>query len=106
MAHLISSKGKWIPGVIDPNTAESRNNVDGRRNIDLYMDLGLDLTPAINSVEAGIATTYQMLAAGNLKVMPHCVNWFSEMHRYHREEDGTIKQQDDHELDATRYGVM
>jgi len=51
-AQAIRARGGWIPGVIDPACLGS-SQIDGRTLIDLYRELGLDLRPAVNAVEAG-----------------------------------------------------
>ena len=101
-AQAIQSRGKWIPGVIDP--ASNRTRDDGSRLLEQYIDLGLDLTMADNSVEAGIAKTWQMLACGDLKIFSVCQNWLNEYRCYHKDEKGKIPDgQPDHLMDATRY---
>jgi hypothetical protein len=63
----IKARGEWIPGVIDP-AAKGRSQKDGEQLIINYRELGLDLAPAINSVEAGIYAVWERLSVGKLKV--------------------------------------
>jgi phage terminase large subunit-like protein len=104
-AQAIKGRGAWIPGVIDP-AARGRSQVDGRQLITLYRECGLSLSPAENSVEAGIYATWQLLSAGKLKVFRSLNHWLSEFRLYQRDQDGKIVKQNDHLMDATRYFVM
>ena len=104
-ASAIKKRGHWIPGVVDPRS-DSRSQVDGTRLIDLYLDEGLDLLPADNSVEAGIYKVGQMIESGQLKIFSTLKNWFSEYRVYRRDENGKIIKKNDHLMDATRYLIM
>lgn len=104
-ADAIKARGKWIPGTIDP-ASMGRGQKDGIRLIDEYHQLGLELTPAANAVEAGIHAVWQRLSGGRLKVFSSCQSWISEYGRYRRDEQGRIVKDDDHLMDATRYLIM
>jgi hypothetical protein len=52
-AEAIRARGAWIPGVID--AARGRGQKDGDQLLRIYRELGLDLEPASNGVEAGLA---------------------------------------------------
>ena len=104
-AEGIKAPGAWIPGVIDPASMGS-GQIDGRNLMQLYSQLGLDLTPAVNAVESGIFDVWGMLSTGKLKVFDTCPQWLSEFRKYHRDEKGRIVKADDHLLDATRYAVV
>lgn len=104
-AAAIRSRGAWIPGVVDP-AARGRSQLDGRRLIQAYIDLGLMLAPADNSVEAGIHQTFQRLASGKLKVFRTLSNWLAEFRLYRRDDKGRIVKENDHLMDCTRYLVM
>lgn len=101
----VKARGEWIPGVIDPASAGA-GQIDGRRLIDLYTQLGLKLSFADNSVEAGLYKVWEMLSTGQLKVFASCVPWFQEYRNYHRDEKGKIVKKDDHIMDSTRYAIM
>ena len=101
----ITSRGKWIPGVIDP-ASQGRSQTDGQQLIELYRRHGLNLSPAINAVEAGLYETWQLLASGKLKVFRSLGNWLSEFRMYQRDAEGRIVKQNDHLMDATRYLIM
>lgn len=104
-ADAIRGRGLWIPGVIDPAAAGAGQR-DGIALINEYRDLGLDLFPANNEVEAGIFATYRRLASGRLKVFTTLLNWRAEIRLYRRDEKGKIVKERDHLMDTTRYLVM
>lgn len=104
-ASSIKARGDWIPGVIDPK-ASNRSQADGVKLMDLYLNEGLDLMPADNSVESGIYTVGQKLASGQLKVFSTLRNWWMEYRLYRRDERGQIIKKDDHLMDATRYLIV
>lgn len=104
-ASAIKSRGDWIEGVVDPR-ADSRNQTDGKRLIDLYEDEGLLLSPADNSKEAGLYKTGQLLVSGQLKVFNTLRNWLSEYRVYRRDVNGKVVKKNDHLMDATRYLIM
>lgn len=104
-AESVRSRGEWIPGVIDP-ASRGRSQHDGEQLMYKYTSLGLDLTPAKNSVEAGIYEVWQRLSSGRLKVFKSLQNWRSEYRIYRRDEKGRIIKENDHLQDATRYLVM
>lgn len=104
-AEGIKSRGAWIPGVID-HAAHGRSQVDGQNLFDIYWNLGLDLSNANKSVEAGIYKVWQMLSTNKLKVFKSLLNWFTEFRQYCRDENGKIMKKNDHLMDCTRYLVM
>jgi phage terminase large subunit-like protein len=101
----IKARGLWIPGVIDPASA-GKGQRDGKRLIDDYEALGLDLTPAENAVESGIHAVYERLSTGRLKVFSTLKSWLAEYRLYRRDEKGRIVKENDHLMDATRYLMM
>ena len=104
-AAAIRARGEWIPGVIDP-AARGRGQKDGQRLYENYLDLGLDLTKADNSVEAGIYAVWERLSGGGIKVFRTLNSWLSEYRIYRRDEKGVIVKSNDHLMDATRYLIM
>lgn len=104
-AASIRSKGDWIPGVIDP-AARGRSQVDGKQLMQQYIELGLELRPARNDVEAGVSLVQQRLASGKLKVFRTCANWLKEYLIYRRDKNGKVVKEDDHAQDAGRYIVL
>lgn len=104
-AHGIKGRGAWIPGVIDP-ACTGANQKDGTTLLGEYQALGLDLTLADNSVEAGIMRVWTLLSTGKLQIFNNCVNLLRELRGYIRDEKGQIVKQDDHACDAMRYLCM
>jgi hypothetical protein len=104
-ADAIRARGDWIPIAIDP-ASRGRSQRDGEQLYQDYFDLGLDLVKANNSVEAGIYKFYQYLSGGKLKIFSTCKAFFEEYRVYHRDEKGQIVKQNDHVLDAGRYGLV
>lgn len=111
--HADALKG-WgdIPGAIDPASAGS-NQKDGSNLLFEYRQLGLELYPADNVVEAGIMAITRRLESGRLKVFTSLRNWFMEYRLYRRVESQTqrglsvhIVKENDHLMDATRYLIM
>ena len=105
IAEAMRGRGKWIPGVVDP-AARGRSQKDGLALMDVYRDLGLDIEPADNAVEAGIYKVWEMLGAGQIKVSRVCSNLLAEYRLYRRDEKGRIVKSNDHLMDALRYLVM
>lgn len=104
-SHGIKGRGAWIPGVIDPASAGA-NQKDGTTLLGEYQGLGLDLTPADNSVEAGIMRVWTLLSTGKLQIFSNCTNLLRELRGYIRDEKGRIVKKDDHCCDAMRYLCM
>ena len=104
-AQAIKSRGEWIRGVIDP-ASRGRSQVDGTQLLTLYQNMGLDLTTADNSVEAGIYEVWTRLSSGRLKVFKSLPNFLFEFRIYRRNEKGKIHKENDHLMDCLRYLVM
>lgn len=101
----IHSRGKWIPGVIDP-ASRGRSQKDGEQLLQIYRDLGLTLIEADNSRESGLYEVHQRLATGRLKVFRSLKPWLAEYRIYRRDDRGHIVKEKDHAMDATRYLVV
>ena len=104
-AESVMARGTRIPGVIDP-AARGRGQSDGTQLMQQYLDLGLDLTPADNSREAGINEVWQALVGGRLKVFKSLTNFLSEFRLYRRDDKGQIVKVNDHLMDCLRYLMM
>lgn len=104
-AEAINARGDWIPGVFDP-AARGRSQIDGQQLLQKYVDLGLNLEQAINSVESGIYEVWSRLSTGRLKVFRSLGNWLQEFRLYRRNDKGQIVKEKDHLMDATRYLIM
>lgn len=101
-AAAILSRGKWIPGVIDP-ASRGRSQTDGQQLFSIYTDLGLVLTPADNGVESGIYQTWSLFSTGKLKVFKTLQNFLMEFRIYRRDEKGKVVKDMDHLMDCGRY---
>lgn len=101
----IRSRGVWIPGAIDP-ASRGRSQVDGRQLLQLYSDLGLHLSMADNSVEAGLYLVWTLLSSGKLKIFASLQNFLGEYRIYRRDEKGKVVKERDHLMDALRYLMM
>ena len=97
----INARGR-LPGLIDP-ASQGRGQDDGRKLIDQYRQLGLDLTIADNAVEAGLFDIYTRMTTGRLKIFKTCLYLIEELRLYRRDEKGRIVKQNDHVIDAMRY---
>jgi hypothetical protein len=107
-AAAIKSRGKWIPGVIDP-AARGRSQRDGERLIKVYQqELETELLfPAAHDLEAGIYECWIRLSTGRMKAFRTLVNWLAEFRFYQRDERGRIKDgQADHLMDDMRYIIL
>lgn len=91
-----------LPGLIDP-ASQGRGQDDGRKLIDQYRTMGLNLTIADNAVEAGIFDLYTRMTTGRLKIFKTCQLLIEELRLYRRDDKGRIVKDNDHLLDATRY---
>lgn len=101
-AAAIRARGAWIPGVIDP-AARGRSVSDGTQMLRAYRDLGLNLLPANNEVDAGIQNLWQRMTTGNIKIFNTLQQWPKEFVLYRRDLKGRIMKENDHLMDATRY---
>lgn len=97
--------GTWMPGAIDP-ASRGRGQGDGEQLMQSYIDLGLQIHPAINAVEAGIFEVYIRMTTGRLKIAKHLVNLWTEFRLYRRDDKGNVVKKMDHAMDALRYLVM
>jgi hypothetical protein len=101
-AQAIRSRGAWIPGVIDP-AARGRQQSDGEKLADQYIDLGLSLAFADNAVESGIYEVWSRFSTGRAKVFEGLQNFRTEFRTYRRDEKGKVVKQNDHLMDCGRY---
>jgi len=101
-AQSIKSRGDWIPGVIDP-ASRGRGQADGQQLLQMYRDLGLELTEADNGVESGIYSVYERLSGGKIKVFRTLQSFLGEYRLYRRNEKGAIVKVNDHLMDDLRY---
>lgn len=102
-AATIKAKGNYN-GAIDP-ASRGRAQKDGEQLMRLYVEQGLSLYAADNTVEAGIFDVYERLTTGRLKIFKTCIDTMAEYRIYRRDEKGRIVKQNDHIMDCIRYGV-
>lgn len=74
--------------------------------VDIYREHGLTLESADNAVFAGIQEVWDRLVSKRLRVFKGQGKWEDEYGRYRRDEKGRIVKENDHLMDAMRYGVM
>jgi phage terminase large subunit-like protein len=101
----IKAKGEWIKGAIDP-ASRGRSQVDGKALMDMYIDNGLHVVPAVNAVETGLYEVWEALSTGKLKVFDSCRELLREIQIYMRDEKGNVVKKNDHVMDAFRYAYM
>lgn len=96
-----------LRGVCDP-AGRGRQQADGKQILKIYRDAGLDLVPADNDVESGIAQVWSRLSSGRLKVIwnSNTEELLKEYRKYRRDDHGKIVKKDDHLMDALRYGIV
>lgn len=100
----IKSRGDWIPGVGDYAGA---SQLDGKRVIDEYINLGLNLYYPDKHIESGIFAVWERLVTGRLKIFKSLVPLLNEMRIYRRNDKGQVADgQDDHLCDCMRYLVV
>lgn len=111
VAAIRSKGGNWMQGLIDPSALQT-NKHDGQSSYKLYRNLGLDLRLADNRVETGINEVTNRLTTGRLKIFNNCIKTIEEYRLYRYTTNETTmtttvaKGQQDHAMDALRYGVM
>jgi phage terminase large subunit-like protein len=98
-ADAIKMRGSWIKG--NSETAGT-NASDGKRMIDIYRNLGLNLVKAKKDVEGNIYAMRQRVETGRLRVFTSLLKWREEYESYHRNE-GKIDKSFDDLMDATLY---
>ena len=101
-AAAIRSRGTWINGVIDP-ASRGRTQDDGQQLLQNYLDLGLNLTTANNTVESALWDILEAMQQGRLKVFNTLVRFKEEFRGYARDDKGKVIKANDHLMDAFRY---
>jgi hypothetical protein len=89
-------------GALDPAAAGS-NQKDGTKLKDAYIDQGLNLVKANNSVESGIHNVLIAMQEGRLKIFNTLTYLLTELRVYRRDENGKIVKERDHLMDCLRY---
>jgi predicted phage terminase large subunit-like protein len=101
-AQGIRSRGKWIPGLLDP-MANGRSQSDGFHLLGLYQDSGLDLDSVPDCEQSGVCEVQQRIRSGRLKVFRTLENFFREYRLYRRDAQGRIVRQNDLLMNCLRY---
>jgi len=101
-ATAIMARGEWIPGVGD----YAGRDLEGRKTLDIYRELGLDLINAEKQVYAGLVLMSQLFEEGRLRVFSTCQKWLQEYRLYSLDDKNQVIKKRDHLMDATRYLVM
>lgn len=104
-AEAIKSRGPWMRGIID-SASRSSSQADGQSLWDQYIKLGLDVSNANKSVDAGLLECLQRFSTGRLKIFKHLQNILAEFRVYRRDVNGRIVKKNDHLMDAMRYLIM
>jgi phage terminase large subunit-like protein len=102
-AAALRARGAWIPGVGD---AAAIGQDNGKKLLSLYKATGINMVLPDKSVDAGIQIVLSRLETGRLKVFSTCQKWLEEYRMYRYDEKQRIVKQDDHLMDATRYGLI
>lgn len=105
----MQSRGKWIPGCIDPAADKLIAPGDGRTFVTYFNEQGIDLVMPRKSqvgVEAGIYKCRSMLESGMCKVFNTMHKWLEEYRLYRRGDDGKIVKSKDDLMDAFRYMMV
>lgn len=103
-AYAIKAKGEWIPGICDPKGGI--NPQDGKKTIQIYRELGLNLTEGENDILSGIARNLNLFESGQLKIFATCENTIKELRMYRYGEKDPNKpapNQHDHAMDTMKY---
>jgi len=111
-ATAIKTRGEWITGAIDP-ASRGRNQKDGTRLFNDYIQQGLHLTLANNEVDAGLDFIWSLLSIGRLKLFRTLTETEKEYRMYRRErvmgkfevETAQVVKKNDHLMDSKRYAV-
>ena len=103
-SEAVKARGAWLKGAID---YAGTNQTDGSRVMEVYQQCGLNVDKANKSVEAGIYTVWQAKTLNKLKVFKSCSGqYLDEQRLYRRDAKGKIVKENDHIMDAERYGLM
>lgn len=90
-ARALSSRGAWIPFVMDWN-AHGRSKVDNEAIAQKLVALGVNLMLVEFSFEAAIEDIAAKLPTAELRVFQNLTPWFAEYRRISRNEKGQIEE--------------
>ena len=100
-AQSIQMRGAWVPGMADPSVEGKL--LDGRKVMDIYRGLGLQLRIADNAVKAGFDAIIDRVTTGRLKAFSTLGRLRFEWNNYRRDKNGKVIKENDHLLDDLRY---
>lgn len=99
-AEQLRARGKWIPGLFEPEardrTVEAGGELAGRlasNGVEIY-GIKMDLT-------AGVARMSEQITRGRLKVYDNLVDWPIAYQNYQRDMEGRLPSTDDHLMRAS-----
>jgi len=95
---------RWVTIMHDP-AGRSSSQRDGEKLVEIYQKNKLKMMKANNAREAGVMRVLQRMYEGKLKIFTTCNKLLCELRMYARDEEGKIKDGNDHLLDAMRYMV-
>lgn len=101
-AKNIRGVGEGVYIAVDPSA--NRREGDGKRTMQVYRSLGLNVANANNDVQHGIMTWHSGFADGTVKIFRNLTGLLEEI-RFYQYENGAIKKVRDHRIDAGRYGL-
>lgn len=92
---------------------DGNKQIKGLTTVEIYRRLGFKMLPThatfqngSNKVADGVAALRNRMEMGKYRVFTTCRHWFEEYRKYRYDEKGIAKKQDDHVMDADRYGLM
>ena len=100
-AQAIKLRGDWQTGVCDPS-AEGKT-IEGKKIVDIYRGLGLNLVYADNAVQAGIDAIIDRVVTGRINAFSNLVGFKFEWNNYRRDDKQQIVKKDDDRMDCVRY---
>jgi phage terminase large subunit-like protein len=96
----------WGDGLrFETDPSANRTESDGKKTMQVYRDMGLNVQNANNDVEHGIYSMFELFKLGLLKVFRN-LHGIREELRFYQYSNGHIRKTKDHRLDAARYCVV
>lgn len=104
---------KQIAGIPVAWPHDGNKQIKGLTTVEIYRRLGFKMLPShatfMNGsmkVADGVAGIRDKMERGRYKIFSTCRQWFEEYRKYRYDDKGIAKKQDDHVMDADRYGFM
>ena len=115
-ALMVKPWGAWLPFAWPHDGHQDGvkfNRDDTKQLHEIYKAAGMNMlkdhaqfSSGSISVEAGIMEMRQRMQDGRWKVFSNCADWREEYRGYQRNEDGSIRKENDDVLCSSRYGYM